>query len=232
MASDTGDVPSGTAGDISGDITWMSYAELGRARGISPASAKRLAIRRHWRRQLGNDQQARVAVPVMEAVTPAVDRGDDTSVAAGDIARVVSGFEAALTVLREQLQGAEQRAEAAEQGREAERLRADEALALANQALGQLAVAAGLADRTLAQLADAQAALTAERARADQVEARERDRGDRLERDLAAALTAADASHQRAQDAHQALEALRAGRTMPGRRGACWRGSGRPGGEG
>lgn len=47
-------------------IRWLSYEELGRLRGISTASATRLAFRRRWRRQKGNDGTARVAVPVSE----------------------------------------------------------------------------------------------------------------------------------------------------------------------
>jgi hypothetical protein len=44
----------------------MTYAELGSARGISPKSAERLAQRRRWPRQLGNDGIARVLVPFGE----------------------------------------------------------------------------------------------------------------------------------------------------------------------
>ncbi len=58
------------------DIRWMTYAELGRARGISTASATRLAFRRKWRRQAGNDGIARVAVPVTET-QPRPDKDRD-----------------------------------------------------------------------------------------------------------------------------------------------------------
>ena len=44
----------------------MTYAELGGARGISPKSAERLAQRRRWPRQVGNDGMARVVVPIGE----------------------------------------------------------------------------------------------------------------------------------------------------------------------
>ena len=54
-------------GDDRDDVRWMTYAELGQARGISTASATRLAFRRKWRRQGGNDGIARVAVPADEA---------------------------------------------------------------------------------------------------------------------------------------------------------------------
>ena len=52
--------------DVGDDVRWMPYAELGQARGISTASATRLAFRRKWRRQGGNDGIARVAVPTGE----------------------------------------------------------------------------------------------------------------------------------------------------------------------
>jgi hypothetical protein len=45
------------------DIVWMTYAELGQSRAISLASAKRLANRRHWHKQPGNDGTVRIAVP-------------------------------------------------------------------------------------------------------------------------------------------------------------------------
>jgi hypothetical protein len=86
--------------DEGGDTRWMTYAELGRARGINTASAKRLASRRRWRRQPDNDGTARVAVPVDEAryrTGNAYEAGDD-------VTRLVSGPEAALATLREQLE--------------------------------------------------------------------------------------------------------------------------------
>jgi hypothetical protein len=84
--------------DIAGDITWLTYAELGAARGISAASAKRLAIRRHWRRHPGNDGTKRVAVPVTEAMPRQDKAGDD----AGDVTRTVTALESAIAALREQ----------------------------------------------------------------------------------------------------------------------------------
>jgi|SRR5690348_18336239 hypothetical protein len=69
-------------GDIPGDVTWMSYAELGRSRGISAASAKRLSNRRRWAKRAGNDGTTRVAVPAAEAIPRETDAGDisrDTS---------------------------------------------------------------------------------------------------------------------------------------------------------
>lgn len=50
------------------DMRPVTYAELGEARGISPASAKRLALRRKWHKTTGNDRLARVLVPVTSLV--------------------------------------------------------------------------------------------------------------------------------------------------------------------
>lgn len=55
-------------GDMQELPQWMSYAELARARGISRASAARLAQRRGWERRVGNDGLTKVAVPAGEEV--------------------------------------------------------------------------------------------------------------------------------------------------------------------
>src|SRR5689334_24861366 len=73
-------------GDAPGDVTWMSYAELGRLRGISAASAKRLSNRRRWRKQAGNDGTTRVAVPAAEAVPRETDAGE----LCGDTSRLIA----------------------------------------------------------------------------------------------------------------------------------------------
>jgi hypothetical protein len=48
----------------------MTYAELAAVRGISLPSARRLVLRRHWPRQVGNDGFVRVTVPLDEARPP------------------------------------------------------------------------------------------------------------------------------------------------------------------
>lgn len=117
-----GDSMDDARGDIRGDHTdavrWMTYAELGAARGISTASATRLAFRRKWRRQGGNDKTARVAVPIGEA-QPKSDKPMMSGVTSGDyISQVVSGFAAALAALKEradaEAQALRERIEAAE----------------------------------------------------------------------------------------------------------------------
>ena len=57
----------------------MTYAVLAAVRGISPASAKRLAQRHHWGRQLGNDGVTRVTVPLSALVEPAETKGIDVT---------------------------------------------------------------------------------------------------------------------------------------------------------
>ena len=56
---------------------WLTYGELAAARGISKASATRLAFRKHWPRRTGNDGQARVAVP-LDARAPPHDTTHDS----------------------------------------------------------------------------------------------------------------------------------------------------------
>src|SRR4051812_5286084 len=63
----------------------LTYAELADALGITTASAKRLAIRRRWAKQPGNDGRSRVVVPVERLLverTPATGDStrDDTAV--------------------------------------------------------------------------------------------------------------------------------------------------------
>ena len=47
-------------------IRWVSYEQLAGTFGISVESARRLCSRQRWRRTLGNDGRARIAVPEAE----------------------------------------------------------------------------------------------------------------------------------------------------------------------
>jgi hypothetical protein len=87
--------------DVGDDVRWLSYGELGQARGISTASAIRLVFRRKWRRQDGNDGTVRVAVPVDEA-NPQREVADNDGDGVGrDIGQVVGLLETAAAMLRE-----------------------------------------------------------------------------------------------------------------------------------
>jgi hypothetical protein len=63
----------------------MTYTELAAARGISRASAKRMAQRHHWGRQVGNDGVVRVTVPLSALANTA-----KTKAVTGDVASDVA----------------------------------------------------------------------------------------------------------------------------------------------
>lgn len=126
MGDDTGDGP----GDrMEGRL--LSYAELGQLRGISAASAKRLAIRRKWHRVTSNDGLARVRVPddvTGDASIP--QKPQDQAVAASH--ERLQRLEAELSEARQQIARAEgelaglrtamtERGERAEQAEQRER---------------------------------------------------------------------------------------------------------------
>jgi hypothetical protein len=153
-------------GDEWNHIRWMSYDELGQARGINATSAKRLALRRKWRRQADNDGTPRVAVPLREATTQ-----PGRAAASKDVGRLVSGLEAALSTLQEQLKFEHSRAEQAVDAAQlsAERLAAAEAqVKNLESATKMAALVRQSLERALtaeeAARADAEAALADERA--------------------------------------------------------------------
>ena len=111
------------------DTKLLSYAELGAALGITPASAKRLAIRRAWAKRPGNDGKTRVAVPIERLQVEPPVTGDATSEATGDIVsdttRDVTGdISATVTVLTRHIERLERELAAAAAERDAERARA------------------------------------------------------------------------------------------------------------
>ena len=140
---------------VDAGIRWMSYVDIAAARGVSVASATRMARRKKWRRQPGNGPAVLVAVPLAEltrteprtkialpgqspgqlALSSLDSHPGQIGLPSPDIEAVVRGFEAAIAALG-------QRAES-------------EAMALH----GQIAAAERRADQ-------AEAALAAERAEA------------------------------------------------------------------
>ena len=142
------------ARDARDDVRWLTYAELGQARGISTASATRLAFRRKWRRQHGNDGAARVAVPVGED-RPA---DDDRMTKQGDVTPVIRVLEAAVTSLTERAEAADRRADQAEARADRAETRADQAFALAQQYVAELASERADAKQARAQASAARTA--------------------------------------------------------------------------
>jgi hypothetical protein len=105
----------------------MTYAELAKARGISLPAARRPTLRHHWPKQMGNDGLVRVSVPLSALVRLRKLAADDdptsdtVSSANGplsdtesDTTRALRALESAVEGLREQLTGANQRADRAE----------------------------------------------------------------------------------------------------------------------
>jgi hypothetical protein len=199
-----------------GDIRWMTYAELGQTRGISTASATRLAFRRKWRRQPGNDGIARVAVPVGEAQPHGDKTHDETGVERADTASFISALEAAIASLTEQAEASVRQADRAENRVDAAETRADRAENRADRAEQALADERNRADRAeqgrdalrdrlitmQEQLADAHGVLKAVQTTAARV--------DRAERDKDQAEAASEAERDRADALRDHVALLRA----------------------
>jgi hypothetical protein len=122
----------------------MTYAELAEARNISIPAARRLTLRHHWHKQIGNDGLVIVSVPLSALQQPRKSaafrdpksRHSDRSVdAATDLVRdagsdttrdpAIRALEHAVEGLCEQLVAANQRADRAEQQSDVDRERAD-----------------------------------------------------------------------------------------------------------
>jgi hypothetical protein len=155
-----------------GDTRSLTYAEIGKARGISAASAKRLALRHGWRKVAGNDGLARVSVPVtwletspetplaISPVTPEANVTGDMSPATVPVAWLIEARADAARAkgevigLREALQRADAFAEQALGQAERERERAGrerERADAADRARQATEVAAEAAQRELAE---------------------------------------------------------------------------------
>src|SRR3954452_23602661 len=76
---------------MSDETVRLTYAELARARGITQAAAKRMALRHRWPKQIGNDGLSRVTVPASALVRIGYDTSDDTSVVLNGDARDGAG---------------------------------------------------------------------------------------------------------------------------------------------
>ena len=157
----------------------LTYADLGESLGITADSAKRLARRRGWTKQPGNDGRARVSVPVERLVPRAVpedDPEDDREDIPEDVREDDPGERGAvIAALHRLIETLEQELAAVRSSRDAEitTLRADRDAERdrANALHGDAAAAPGL--RTA--LDALKGALEAERTRAADVRA-ERDR--------------------------------------------------------
>jgi hypothetical protein len=188
----------------------MTYAQAAARLGLSPEAIRHRARRAGWRTQPGNDGRTLVMVPDNE---PAADTPARPAVQTTVRAPVRTRDH------REEIARAHARAERAE-------IRADEAMQRANAADADRRAAIALADQTVTLLTDtvakadrAEAAIAAERLRADAL----RDRLDGLQHDLDAARQQAQQTQQTADELRRAEEA-RKGRSRLARLRAAWRG--------
>ena len=230
-------------------VSWMSYAELGQARGTSAASAKRFANRKRWRKLAGNDGTVRVAVPAGGTVPRETATGTvpDLSHLLAEANKRADSAIALAHKLGAQLADAGERADRAEKATADERARIDrmaqELIAATRELdtarqrgeglqrdLDAAETAASELRQRVAQLQEVairterQAeAITADRQAADERVEALREEMDRLEHDRATAVSIAD-------EAVRAAEQLRRtamdgkGRGRWARLRAAWRG--------
>jgi hypothetical protein len=140
--------------DLGEDFLWLSYGELGQARGIGTASAIRLAFRRKWRRQDGNDGTVRVAVPVDEAKPQGEAADNDADGLGRDIGQVVGLLETAATMLRERGEAADVMLAALHANAEEGLARAEAETAMERAARRQAEVAKADAEARLAEVVE------------------------------------------------------------------------------
>lgn len=136
MDGDTDDARGDARGNARDGTRWMLYSELATARGISRASAIRLAFRKHWPRRIGNDGQARVAVPPDSQVPPPdaiPDAVPDAIPDAGHVAIPDNHDGVALRRERERADAAEARADRAESRADRAEVREAESRAMAER---------------------------------------------------------------------------------------------------
>jgi hypothetical protein len=165
--------------DVGDDFRWLSYGELGQARGIGTASAIRLAFRRKWRRHDGNDGMVKVAVPNDEATIQGEVADSEEDGVGRDIGQVVGLLETAATMLRERGEAADGLLAALHANGEEALARAEAATATEREARMRAEVATADAEARLARVRgdlervsqEAEARLMAEQALRETAEA-------------------------------------------------------------
>src|SRR3954463_5226871 len=92
------------------DTRRLTYGELAAARGVTIATARRMATRYKWPKQVGNDGLARVSVPkaVLRANTPSTVSGAEPAPEAR------AALETVIRTLQEEVRDTRERAERAE----------------------------------------------------------------------------------------------------------------------
>ena len=104
-------------GEAFGEGRWMTCSELARTRGIGRESAAKLVQRERWRRQPGNDRNARVLVPIEWLKSAKTGEGIPEA--------VPESFGDVMAYVKARAEVADRRAEEAEAARVAAESRAD-----------------------------------------------------------------------------------------------------------
>jgi hypothetical protein len=224
------------------DARWMTFAELALIRGTSKRAAVTLIRRHGWRRQRNNEGHVIALVPLTWATPeegnkePHKDASEEAASEPHNGAHA-AGFETALTAIQaahtNELSALRERVGAAEESRLATQ-------ALADRALAQLAEATSRADWAEKRADEADADRRAAEARADRAEqavAGERssadtlrDRLDVTQNELREAREVSDQARQHVREAEDAIKALRQADVERKARGrwarvrAAWRG--------
>ena len=185
---DAGDREPDSTADGADGARWMSFAELGAARGISKASAIKLVRRHGWRRQRDNQGHVRALVPLTWAQDDRDEEGDNIQDSTPDNPPDTGLMAGALAALETAVLSLTERAVSAER-------RADSALSLAEGTMAQLAEANARAHRAEGSVSAIQTGLDVARAEAraarERAEALEREAAARQARGLLARLRAA-----------------------------------------
>jgi hypothetical protein len=106
----------------SGEGQWLTYDQIGQIRGIGRESAVKLAQRKRWRREPGNDGTARVFVPGnwqgkarKRGKPPSEERSPRQSPDhSPELSQITSAFELAIASLTARAEAADRRADQAE----------------------------------------------------------------------------------------------------------------------
>ncbi len=105
------------------DTRRLTYAELASARGVTVATARRMATRYKWAKSLGNDGLARVAVPEAALRAPTGANGASSIEDETPVHAPMAAVEAVVGALREELVRANERTDRAnERAERAERV--------------------------------------------------------------------------------------------------------------
>jgi hypothetical protein len=194
---------------------WLTYAQAGERLGMSAEAVRHRARRSCWRTMPGNDGRTLVMVPAEIEVQPvrtparAVDRAPNH---AADQSAETARAHARADRAEADRHAAEERADQAHK-------RADVAIALADRTLAQLFEANTERAAAVARANQAERELTAERRRADQAEITV----DRLEAELEAERIVRGEAEAHAAELHQ-TDATRRGQGRWARLRAAWRG--------